>query len=174
MMGLRNVSYLVASILLLAACGTPVEEDVTQKSSATLVEASSEAETAEEDETASAKPLAAPEKETPKEILKAPIDEQEPEFEIPPASVLKGKTAEEILAVFGKPVLLREDEPAQIWQYLTAECALHIVFYTEDGDEPTVTYVAMNDRVKALSVDAKDCFKSQLQRIGFERAKTLS
>jgi hypothetical protein len=174
MKGLRNVGYVTVSLMFLVACGTPVEDDVTQKPSPKLVEVSSEKETTEEDETASVKPVTAPETEAPKEILKEPIDEQEPEFQIPPATVLNGKTTDEILAVFGKPVLLREDEPAQIWQYLTSKCALHIVFYAEGDAAPVVTYVAMNDRVKALSVDEKDCFKSQLQRIGFERAKALS
>lgn len=121
-------------------------------------------------------------KETENVVAKLPDPEvqsepEKPEAEmiIPPVDVLKGKTSAEIMEIFGAPTLLRKDEPAEVWQYLTNHCALHLVFYPEDdSDILRVTYFAMNDRKVAEQVSLKGCFKSQLKRVGLEKAKALS
>ncbi|WP_025897585.1 hypothetical protein [Sneathiella glossodoripedis] len=163
------------SVTLLAACGTPVErENARTSEQAGTSKLSKEISKVEEapEQTEASNVSEDDSKRDPVEISNI---EPEPEFEVPPTSVLNGKTPEEIQAVFGKPVLLRKEEPAQIWQYLTTECALHIVFYATGDEEPVVTHVAMNDRVSANKVkQPKDCFKSQLQRVGFDRVKALS
>ncbi|OUR76198.1 hypothetical protein A9Q83_15440 [Alphaproteobacteria bacterium 46_93_T64] len=112
----------------------------------------------------------------PEILPKARLKQTEPVIPLPPIGVLRGKSIAEIEAVFGKPVLLRKDKPAQVWQYLTSECALHLVFYPEDEGNGTmrVKYFSMNDRDVARPADSKPCFKSQLHRVGVARAKSLS
>lgn len=157
-------------IALLAACGATVEPKGSKLEQASVeINPSKETKAVEKVKTTSDRASVEHDNDT---IAK--IEEPAQKFEVPPASVLKGKSPDEILAVFGEPVLLRKDEPAQVWQYLTATCALHLVFYSENGAAPKVTFVAMNDRNKALKIKSEACFKSQLKRVGFERAQALS
>ena len=162
---------------LLAACGTTTDQqgagETAQETASVEIVPSKASSSTEEIKVSS---RAAPEQKKENTIAKIeePIKELELEIEVPPASILQGKSPDEILAVFGEPVLLRKDEPAEVWQYLTDTCALHLIFYSKDGAEPKVTFVAMNDRNKALKIKSKACFKSQLKRVGAERAKALS
>lgn len=99
-----------------------------------------------------------------------------PRKPIPEVTVLMGKTAGEIEQVFGRPVLQRKDAPAEVWQYVTDECALHLVFYPAEKTAPqnlVVQYVSMNDRQKAIEVNSRKCFGSQLRRVGEERSQIL-
>ncbi|MBL4906506.1 MAG: hypothetical protein JKX94_03565 [Sneathiella sp.] len=99
-----------------------------------------------------------------------------PRVKIPEVSVLMGKSTNEIEQVFGRPVLQRKDKPAEIWQYLTSECALHLVFYpskTEEGDALTVQHVSMNERKAAVGADSHRCFGSQLRKVGDDRIQAL-
>ncbi|MEH6402327.1 MAG: hypothetical protein V7750_03065 [Sneathiella sp.] len=96
---------------------------------------------------------------------------------LPKVGVLMGKTTQEIEAVFGSPVLLRKDKPAEVWQYLTKDCALHLTFYPTtkvSSDSLTVQHISMNDRHKVIVVDSEACFGSQLRRVGEDRAQALS
>ena len=96
---------------------------------------------------------------------------------LPKIGVLLGKTRQEIEKVFGSPVLLRKDKPAEVWQYLTKDCALHLVFYPTSKDKfsgLTVQHISTNDRKKVVVVDSEACFGSQLRRVGEDRAQALS
>lgn len=106
------------------------------------------------------------------------ISEQEasePEFDVPEVSILKGRAPDEIRAIFGTPVLKRQDSPTEMWQYLTQSCALHLVFYPTEGTEAlTVQYISMNSRTAVKAVPAESCFESQLRRLGAEKVKELT
>jgi len=109
-------------------------------------------------------------------LLPKVIEKKEPPVvPLPPVGVLRGKTVAEIEAVFGRPVLLRKDEPAEVWQYLTTQCALHIVFYPENknSDVLRVKFFSMNDRNVAKDVEGQACFRSQLDRVGIDRVRSL-
>lgn len=157
--------------LVLGACG------------ATTQSATSPADGAAEKPAAINAPLVTPEKtislaalpKKPEPLPKVLEKEAVPSIPLPPVGVLRGKSTAEIEAVFGKPVLLRKDKPAQVWQYLTSKCALHLVFYPEDDANGTlrVKYFSMNDRDVGQKADSKPCFKSQLNRVGVSQAKIL-
>ncbi|PHQ69302.1 MAG: hypothetical protein COB93_08385 [Sneathiella sp.] len=90
-------------------------------------------------------------------------------------TVVIGKSATEIRAAFGEPTLRRQDAPAEVWQYLATECALHLFFYpAADGDSLVVSHIAINSRSAALpsDIDRKQCFNDHLTAIGAEDAFT--
>jgi len=107
---------------------------------------------------------------------KKPEPEQEPAFDVPEIDVLKGKDISEIQSVFGDPVLRRKDKPTEIWQYLSSSCALHLIFYPDNGKTGplTVKHIAMNDRQSVKDVPVKACFESQLRKLGAEKVKALT
>jgi len=152
---------------VLSACGTTENPQATSEAKPVLIHETAANADVKEAESVVAK-------------LPDPKEQSEPEkpeveLIIPPVDVLKGKTSAEITDIFGAPTLLRKDKPAEVWQYLTGHCALHLVFYPEDdSDIMRVTYFAMNDRKAAEQVGVKSCFKSQLQRVGLEKIKALS
>ena len=157
----------LALAAVLPACGTTENPQAASETKPALVHEVAVETEVKEAETAVAK-LPDP------EVQKGP-EKPEAEMIIPPVDVLKGKTSAEIKDIFGEPTLLRKDEPAEVWQYLTNHCALHLVFYPEDNsDILRVTYFAMNDRKVAEQVSLKGCFKSQLKRVGLEKVKALS
>ncbi|MBE7635801.1 hypothetical protein GUA87_03035 [Sneathiella sp. P13V-1] len=141
--------------------------------------------TASTEAAAEVKPLAKTKKseqpvETPVVVAKLPEEkpqpEPEPAFEVPEIDILKGKEVAEIEAVFGEPVLRRKDKPTEIWQYLSSSCALHLVFYPENGKTGplTVQHIAMNDRESVKDVPVRACFESQLKKLGAEKVKELT
>lgn len=153
--------------VILAACGATTSQNsaVTETPKAEAVQKVEEKKPAEE------KVAALPKPAEEKKIEAKP----EPKIELPPVDVLNGKSASVIASVFGEPVLKRKDKPAEVWQYLTAKCALHLVFYPEkDSDVMKVRYFSMNERDKAKSSEKEQCFESQLRRVGVSKAKALS
>lgn len=107
----------------------------------------------------------------PETVVEEP---SEPAFEVPEVSILKGKAPGEIEAIFGSPVLKRQDKPTEMWQYLTNSCALHLIFYPEGDKGPlSVQYISMNSREAVKSVAPEKCFESQLRRLGAEKVKEL-
>jgi hypothetical protein len=46
---------------------------------------------------------------------------------------LKGMRPTEIVALLGQPELKRDEPPAELWQYRTADCVLNLFFYREAG-----------------------------------------
>ncbi len=89
-------------------------------------------------------------------------------------TVVVGKTTTEIEQAFGDPNLKREDSPAEVWQYLTRECALHLFFYPAKSSEGrlVVRHIAINGRSVASfsDVDRKHCFNEYLRSVGAEEA----
>ena len=154
---LKTLTY-SSLVLILSACGATTQ-------------------TATPPEKASPTITASPVDEKVATLPKAPEPEEVVLKPLPKVGVLMGKTVQEIGAVFGSPVLLRKDKPAEVWQYLTKDCALHLTFYPttkDDSDSLTVQHISMNDRHKVNVVDSEACFGSQLRRVGEDRAQALS
>ena len=88
-------------------------------------------------------------------------------------TVVVGKTDAEIQKAFGDPNMKRKDSPAEVWQYLTSACALHLYFYPGNaGEGLTVRYIAINGRSIASfsDLDRKQCFNDHLKAVGAEDA----
>ncbi len=163
---LRSFSAL-AIVAVLSACGTTENPQATTQTKPVVIDETVAKTDVKEKESVVAK-LSDPDDQSPSA-------KPEVEMIVPPVDVLKGKTSAEIMDIFGEPNLLRKDKPAEVWQYLTKNCALHLVFYPEsDSDILRVTYFAMNDRKAAEQVSLKGCFKSQLKRVDLEKIKALS
>ena len=170
----RQVFLLCIPLMfLLAACGTTNSSQKTQEEQ-DIEKIAREIKKPEEEKVA-----ALPEQAPAKDVEPETKEPEKPvkRKDIPKVSVLMGKTVAEIEAVFGKPNLRRKDRPAEVWQYLTGECALHLIFYPEaerKSGQLTVQHIAMNDRKKAVTADAKICFGSQLKKVGDDQVETLS
>ncbi|WP_288901862.1 hypothetical protein [uncultured Sneathiella sp.] len=110
---------------------------------------------------------------TPKETPKPPVVAAiKPRAQIEP-TVVVGKTAVEIQGAFGDPNLRRIDSPAEVWQYLAQECAMHLFFYPgPSGKGLVVRHIAINGRsVDTFSdLDRKQCFNDHLKAVGAEEA----
>ncbi|MCC3304076.1 hypothetical protein [Sneathiella sp. HT1-7] len=118
----------------------------------------------------------APQKSTsksvvPKPALKPPVVAAiKPRILLEPAVVI-GKTSTEIKNAFGDPNLLRQDSPAEVWQYLAQGCALHLFFYPgTSGEALVVRHIAINGRsIENFSdLDRKQCFNDHLKAVGAE------
>ena len=160
------------SALLLTACGTPQKAAETEEQKEMAIIAKEINKPAQEEKQVATLP-----EQAEPSVSEDPEVREEPVREIPKISVLMGKSVSEIETVFGKPNLRRKDKPAEVWQYLTSDCALHLIFYPENGEKSgklTVQHIAMNDRQKAVTADVKACFGSQLRKVGEERAGQLS
>jgi hypothetical protein len=171
-MSLRFFLFLGCAFVL-AACGSTPQEASSNNQNPVEVKAAQSEPMAKDDGEEIAESLAA----LPSTEVEAEEDKPKEEpINVPEIDILKGKSTDDIKAVFGKPVLLRKDAPAQIWQYLTKACALHLVFYPEKGKSGplTVQYISMNDRKTVTDVKTSACFESQLRRVGAAKAKALS
>ncbi|MCF8466737.1 MAG: hypothetical protein K9G33_04995 [Sneathiella sp.] len=88
-------------------------------------------------------------------------------------NIVVGKTDAEIQGAFGDPNMKRKESPAEVWQYLTPGCALHLYFYPGNvGDGLVVRYIAINGRSVASfsDLDRKQCFNDHLKAVGAEEA----
>ena len=63
---------------------------------------------------------------------------------VPDLQNLLGMDRDGLRALLGKPTLRRSEPPAEVWQYIAAQCILHVYFY---GD-------ATNSRHLVAHVDA--------------------
>ncbi len=171
--------FLPAVVLLIAGCGATTKSASVKENNASSVAI---VETQKNENTIAMIPEEIQEK-TQEKIESKVIEKEQgkpvpiPRRPMPEVDILMGKTVAEIKQVFGHPVLQRVDKPAEVWQYLTGDCALHLVFYpTKEASKKglIVHHVSMNDRRKATPVDAKKCFSSQLRRVGEDRARVLS
>ncbi|MEP3247942.1 MAG: hypothetical protein ABJN40_06525 [Sneathiella sp.] len=172
-MTLVSIKTLVpVSFLFLAACGAATTTTDVSKEEKDIAKIAEEINKPEEEK------VAALSQDEPA-VKSSPEKEEKvvPRKDIPKVDVLMGKTVAEIETVFGKPHLRRKDKPAEVWQYLTSECALHLVFYPKTEKKSgvlTVQHIAMNDRQKAVTADATLCFGSQLRKVGDDRVQSLS
>ena len=108
----------------------------------------------------------------PKKKSPPPVAVIKPQVLLEPIVVV-GKTDAEIQNVFGDPNLRRKESPAEVWQYLAANCALHLFFYPgEAADTLVVRHIAINGRsVETFSdLDRKKCFNDHLNAVGAEEA----
>ena len=70
----------------------------------------------------------------PAQAQSAPLPAAPAALHRPSLKDLTGLNQPEILALFGKPDLRRDEPPAQLWQYRTSDCVLSLFFYREaDG-----------------------------------------
>ncbi|GLQ05260.1 hypothetical protein [Sneathiella chinensis] len=90
---------------------------------------------------------------------------------LPKIKSLMGKSGADIVTLLGEPRLKRQDAPAEIWQYLTSECALHLIFYPKGGSKAggkagslVVQHISVNDRETVKQINADQCFGSQLEQ----------
>ncbi|USG61152.1 hypothetical protein NBZ79_18510 [Sneathiella marina] len=91
--------------------------------------------------------------------------------------IMIGQSVVDVREVFGAPSLLRIDNPAEVWQYLVPECALHLFFYPDRTDgQLKVSHISINGRkrVTASELDPKLCFNNYLREIGAEDAFAAS
>jgi len=51
---------------------------------------------------------------------------------------LAGLAPAQVAALYGQPDFRRNDPPAQVWQYRSADCVLDLYFYSGDGGEQLV------------------------------------
>ncbi|MDA1088827.1 MAG: hypothetical protein O3A85_00720 [Proteobacteria bacterium] len=88
----------------------------------------------------------------------APTPKAPPKKVYPSPSRLSGLDRDQVTGLLGAPGFKRLDEPALIWQYRSAICALDIFLYRgEIGDIYTVRHFEARSRGIA-TVSEKDCF----------------
>ena len=107
---------------------------------------------------------------TPNAKAAPPVVAAKPREMLEPTVVI-GRTDTEIKKAFGDPNLRRQDSPAEVWQYLAQQCALHLFFYPgKSGEELVVRHIAINGRsVDNFSdLDRKQCFNDHLKAVGAE------
>ena len=75
-----------------------------------------------------------------------------------PASLI-GLERADVAALLGPPKLLRRDPPAEMWQYLSDACVLHVFMYVVGGgDSYLVRHIEVHDR--EANVAASNCYTS--------------
>ncbi len=74
---------------------------------------------------------------------------------------LMGLDTETVASALGTPEQIRKEAPAQVWQYLAADCVLDLYLY-EDGGVSRVTYLEARSP-KAETSPTERCVKSVLQ-----------
>ena len=93
----------------------------------------------------------------------APPEPARPEKTYPEPAHLSGLDGSRILALLGVPNLKRQDDPAEIWQYQTPACTLHLFLYrTAKGKDYTVRHFETRARGKD-GVSEKACFTGLLK-----------
>jgi hypothetical protein len=84
-----------------------------------------------------------------------------PPLILPALRELIGKNQDEVAALLGKPVLVRHDEPAHLFQYRSNECALDVFLYRE-GVGYTVAYTEVRGANSAF-INEADCVRAVLK-----------
>ena len=74
---------------------------------------------------------------------------------------LMGLSPNGVARLLGKPVLVRREPPAEIWQYLGTSCVFDVFLYEEAGAQ-RVTYLEARDR-KARRIEERGCFNELLR-----------
>jgi hypothetical protein len=146
-------SFVVASLgfagLALAACGTPEPvhdaygrwadkyPDTTTDAPGTTPPASPvPPKSAPQQRQASLPPAKSPPTQSPIESPPEP----------PKLEELRGLNAVQLTTLLGKPTLLRDEPAAQMWQYRSETCVLHLFLYPAQGGEKRVQYVEARSR----------------------------
>jgi hypothetical protein len=166
---MRHLVILVGLAVFLSACGS----NSTVSNSGSILP-----ENASQPAVAGQEPIA-PKAEMPASKASVPtpvIAVAKPRILLEP-EILLGRSVVEVREIFGAPALLRVDNPAEVWQYLVSECAMHLFFYPGGTDgQLTVSHISINGRKKvtASELDPKLCFNNYLREIGAEDAFAAS
>jgi hypothetical protein len=89
----------------------------------------------------------------PKVAALPPIDDD-------PAQLM-GLDRSGVNALLGNPDLIRRDAPAEIWQYVSAECVFDVVLYAR-GQDYAVSYLEARDAKAAIQAP-RPCLNSLLR-----------
>ncbi|WP_157231212.1 hypothetical protein [Kiloniella laminariae] len=91
------------------------------------------------------------------ELASLPPEKTKPELEVDDnPEKLIGLDAAGLEELLGTPKLIRQESPAEIWQYNASDCVLDLVFY----DAVTSYVEARNTAVQPM--DKRSCFRSLL------------
>lgn len=82
------------------------------------------------------------------------------------APKLIGMRAEEISSLLGQPTLLRQEPPAQVWQYASDDCVLYVFLYRNHRDtgRSRVRYVESRDPATAAREPTPPCVNQFMHR----------
>lgn len=100
-----------------------------------------------------------------------------PVFVPPSLGILHGKNIDEVTDLLGAPSLRRKDALAEVWQYASDVCSMHIFFYPGPNSRTLVVdHVAVNGKsLSAETIDPDRCFEGQLRAAGtLEKLRTSS
>ena len=92
--------------------------------------------------------------------LLTPAPVREPAIDDDPQQ-LYGLDAGSLGALLGEPSLVRNEAPAEIWQYRSKTCVFDIFLY-QGADQPRVTYIEARDDA-AQRIDARACLNEILR-----------
>lgn len=84
-----------------------------------------------------------------------------PPHPFPHAEKLVGYSGDRVRALLGKPALIREDKPAQYWQYVSESCTLGLFLYEDQTSFLTVEHFAVFSR-NGSYMTAGDCLYALL------------
>jgi len=80
-----------------------------------------------------------------------------PAANLPPdVERLRGLSAADLERLLGEPEFVRQEPPAVIWQYRSAECVLDLILY-RSADVLRVAYAEAHDR-GVVRVSQSDCY----------------
>ena len=149
--------------LAVSGCGLMPKSETTTTAAATPAPAPAVPSTAVARVSPQPAPLPAP--------LPAQPDPAPPAKIYPEPAHLSGLDGSRVLALLGVPNLKRQDDPAEIWQYQTPACTLHLFLYrTAKGKDYTVRH--FETRVRGPGggrgrgqekITAKACFSGLLR-----------
>lgn len=74
---------------------------------------------------------------------------------------LMGLDRDGLAALLGQPALVRREKPAEIWQYVTADCVFDVVLY-DSGPVYRVTYLEARNAA-ADRLEARPCLNQVLR-----------
>ena len=80
----------------------------------------------------------------------------------PDTDQLRGYPAADLARRLGAPDFVREEPPAVIWQYRSADCVLDLFLY-RNGDELRVAYAEARDR-GLIRISQPDCYAGLVAR----------
>ncbi len=92
------------------------------------------------------------------------LDSSLPSGALVTSAAIINKSPQEIMALFGNPVLKRSDPPAELWQFHQADCVVDIFFYSRTHQQPLrATHVIARSRA-GIAADTDLCL-SRLVKI---------
>ncbi len=80
----------------------------------------------------------------------------------PDTDQLRGYPAADLSRRLGEPDFVREEPPAVIWQYRSADCVADLFLY-RNGDELQVVYAEARDR-ELIRISRSDCYAGLVAR----------